>query len=416
MIGIRSLHVLLVVFSCWLGIHTAHAEEARALRTKAPATGDSKTVARCGQGWLETINGYHVLHLKGTPYELGYQHGALLKEHVRQNLKTLLVDKAQAATLVEVGPVKITPRAAIEIIVAIQKPHIAPRYIEEIEGLAAGADISVPDARAANFIPELFHCSGFALAKSATQDGHLLHGRVLDYAVDWGLQDHAVIIVCEPEGRLPWVNIGYAGFLGSVTGMNAEHISIGEMGGGGLGHWNGRPMTLLMREALETAKSLEDAIAVFRDGPRTCEYYFVVADGETNEAVGMEASWNVFTVVKPGESHPLLPRPVKDCVLLSAGSRYAELSQRAAAGHGRFTAEEALRLMDRPVAMDSNLHNVLFEPATTKLWVANASHDKQPAADQPYFHFQLSELLKRSPAEGSPDLPMPAKVAPREAL
>lgn len=372
-----------------------------------------QTIARCGKGWLEKIDGYHVLHLKGTPYEMGYQHGALLRDDVRQSMKTLLIDKASEATLVEVGPVKITPRAAIEMIVAFQEPHIAPRYVEEIKGLADGSGLSVSDARAANFIPELFHCSGFALAKSATKSGNLLHGRVLDYAVDWGLQDHAVVVVYEPEGRLPWVNVGYAGFLGSVTGMNAEHVSIGEMGGGGLGHWNGRPMTLIIREALETAKSLDDAIAVFRDGPRTCQYYYVVADGETNESVGMEASWNVFTLIKPGESHELLPKPVPDCVLLSAGSRYDELVKRAQAGHGKFTAEEALRLMDRPVSMKSNLHNVLFEPTTTKLWVANATSDKRPAADQKYFSFQLSELLKRRPATDSPELPMPAKTAQR---
>ena len=368
----------------------------------------AQTVARCGAGWLEQIDGYHVLHLKGTPYEMGFQHGALLKDHVRLNLKTLLVDKAKEATLVDAGPIKVTPRAAIEMIVAFQEPHIAPRYVEEIKGLSDGAGISVSDARAANFIPELFHCSGFSLAKSATKNGNLLHGRVLDYATDWGLQDHAVVVVYEPTGRLPWVNIGYAGFLGSVTGMNAEHVSIGEMGGGGLGHWNGRPMTLIVREALETAKSLDEAIAVFRDGPRTCEYYYVLADGETNEAVGMEASWNVFTVVPPGEAHPLLPKPVKDCVLLSAGSRYDELVKRASAGYGQFTPEEALRLMDRPVAMSSNLHNVLFEPATTKFWVANASRDRRPAAEQKYFSFQLSDLLKRRPAEGSPQLPMTA--------
>lgn len=375
-----------------------------------PEVVQAQTIARCGAGWLEKIDGYLVLHLKGKPYEMGYQHGALLRDHVRQNLKTLLVDKAKEASLVEVGPVKVTPRAAIEMIVAIQEPHIAPRYQEEVKGLADGAGISLSDARAANFIPELFHCSGFALAKSATKDGNLLHGRVLDYAVEWGLQDHAVVVVCEPEGRVPWVNVGYAGFLGSVTGMNAEHVSIGEMGGGGLGHWNGRPMTLIVREALETAKSLDEAISVFRDGPRTCQYYYVIADGETNNSVGMEASWDTFTLVPPGESHPLLPKPVKDCVLLSASTRYEELVKRAIEGHGKFTAEMALRLMDRPVAMKSNLHNVLFEPATTKFWVANASADKRPAAEQKYYSFQLSDLLKRRPDSNSPELPTKTAV------
>ena len=66
----------------------------------------AETVARCGQGWLERIDGYPVLHLKGTPYEIGYQHGALLKQDVRANLEYLV--NVKGAT-----PVKIGPAAAV---------------------------------------------------------------------------------------------------------------------------------------------------------------------------------------------------------------------------------------------------------------------------------------------------------------
>ena len=63
--------------------------------------------------------------------------------------------------------------------------------------------------------------------------------------------------------------------------------------------------------------------------------------------------------------------------------------------------------MELITTMKSNLHNVLFEPKSTKLWVANASTDGQPAANQKYFSFQLSELLKRKPDANSPQYPMP---------
>jgi hypothetical protein len=365
----------------------------------------AQTVARCGEGWLELIDGYPVLHLKGSPYEMGYQHGALLKEHVRQNLHNLLQVRADVP-LAEAGPLKVRPRDLIRTIIEIQKEHVPEKYFEEMRGLAAGAEIDLDDARMANFIPELFHCSGFAIMGSATKDGTLYHGRVLDYAIDWGLQEHAVLIVAEPDGGIPFVNVTYAGFIGSVTGMNARHVSIGEMGGGGLGHWEGVPMALLVREVLETAGDLDAAVDVFRNNPRTCQYFYVIADAKTNRAVGMEASWDKLDVVGAGNAHPLLPKAVKDCALLSVGDRYEQLVRRAQEGHGTFTAETALRLMDRPVAMKSNLHNVLFEPKTTRLWVANASPDKKPAAEQRYYEFQLSELLKRKPEPASRELPL----------
>jgi hypothetical protein len=323
---------------------------------------------------------------------MGRQHGELLREQVQKNLQNLLAIENEKA-VVDVGPLRLKPRQLIETIIRLQEPFVPPKHFEELRGLADGAQVSLADARIANFIPELFHCSGFALMNSATADGTLYHGRVLDYATDWGLQEFAVIVVAEPENGIPFVNVTYAGFLGSVTGMNARHISIGEMGGGGLGHWEGVPMTWLVREVLETANTLDEAVAVFRDNPRTCQYFYVIADGKDNRAVGMEASWNKFELVQPGEKHPMLPSPSPDTVLLSAGERYGELAHRVAQGHGRFDAASAIRLMDRPVAMQSNLHNVLFEPASTRFWVANAGPDGQPAAERTYHPFQLSSLL-----------------------
>jgi isopenicillin-N N-acyltransferase like protein len=372
-----------------------------------------EAVARCGQGWLETIDGYPVLHLKGTPYEMGYQHGALLKESVRSNMHNIL--EVEGSTAIKLGPVSIKPRWVMDAIPVIERPYVPDRYIDEMNGLAAGSGMKPEDVVAGNFVPELFHCSGFAIMNSATKDGTLYHGRVLDYAIRWHLQEHAVLIVAEPEGSIPFVNVSYAGFIGSVTGMNAKHVSIGEMGGGGTGHWRGMQMPLLVREALERAGDLDAAIAVFRDHPRTCQYFYVVADGNTNRAVGMEASWKEFRTVEPGQSDPLLPTPVKDCVLLSAGKRYEELVKRAADGHGKFDAQSALHLMDCPVAMKSNLHDVLFAPASTKLWVANASVDLKPAAEQPYREFQLSELLARKPDPAAKEIPLVKQPKPAES-
>jgi len=369
----------------------------------------AQTVARCGKGWLETVDGYPVLHLKGTPYEMGFQHGALYRAHIRENMDNLLVKRGEET--IKYGPLTVKPRVLVESIARFQQKFVPEKYYDELRGLAAGAELKLEDAVAGNFIPELFHCSGFAIMNSATRDGTLYHGRVLDYAIDWQLQEHAVLIVAEPDGGIPFVNVTYAGFVGSVTGMNAKSVSVGEMGGRGLGHWAGVPMAFLVREVLERAGDLDEAIAIFRDTPRTCQYFYVVADGKTNRAVGMEASWDKFQLVKPGEADPLLPTPVKDAVLLSAGDRYKELVRRTQEGHGRFDAESARKLMDCPVAMKSNLHDVLFAPQSTKLWVANASIDKKPAAEQKYYAFQLSELLKRTPEASAPELPLVAQAS-----
>jgi hypothetical protein len=381
----------------------------------SPSRADTKTVARCGAGYLEEVDGYKVLHIKGTHYEMGYQQGALLRDDIRENVRYLFDVKAKEMK-VELGGLKLLDaKQVIKGIAARQRKFVPDRFFDEMQGIADGAGLDVQEIVIANFIPELFHCSGFALSGAATKDGTLYHGRILDYGCDWRLQEHAVLTVAEPRGKIPFVNVTYAGFVGSVTGMNAEKVSIGEMGGKGMGHWDGVPMAILVRLVLEEADDLQEAIAVFHDNPRTCEYYFVVADGKTGKGVGMEACWDKFNVIAMGESHPRLPTAVKDAVVLSAGDRYKELVSRVQKGHGTFDAELARHLMDRPVAMKSNLHSVLFETTTTRFWVANASKDGKPAAEQPYHAFQLSELLKHQPDSTAPVLSPPPAAPARAA-
>jgi hypothetical protein len=57
---------------------------------------------------------------------------------------------------------------------------------------------------------------------AATADGTLYHGRVLDYGVDLRLQEHAVLIVAEPTGGIPFVNVSYAGFIGSTASRKSS--------------------------------------------------------------------------------------------------------------------------------------------------------------------------------------------------
>lgn len=404
---------LVFCLSAWIGSVLTAAEPAeKAPSSEAPSiSGDRKSIARCGKGFLEEVGGHKVLHLAGTPYEMGYQHGALLKDDVHRMVRYLLDVKSKDMTM-EWNNVKfLTPQRVIAGIQATQKKFVPEWYTEELRGLADGSGVPLADVAACNFIPELFHCSGFALSGSATANGEVYHGRVLDYGVDWKLQEVPVLMVARPDGKIPFLNVTYAGFIGSVTGMNAEKVSLGEMGGRGLGKWKGVPMAVLMRWALQDARTMDEAVAVFRDNPRTCEYYYVIADGKTGKAVGMEAGADVFRTIAMGESHELLPHAVKDAVVLSAGDRYELLAQRVKDAHGQFDAGKALRLMDRPVAMKSNLHNVLFESSTTRFWVAHAGKDGSPAANQPYLGFKFSDLLTHQAPAGTPEVTGPKTVA-----
>ncbi|MBI5394514.1 MAG: peptidase C45 acyl-coenzyme A:6-aminopenicillanic acid acyl-transferase [Verrucomicrobia bacterium] len=341
-----------------------------------------------GGGSLEIKDGRRVLRLRGRAYDIGYQHGRLLAPNVRRLCERVVYGVGFYYSI-EKGRWFLADAARL---VERQRPFIAPEYAEELRGLADGAGLPLATVQAANIFPEFFHCSGAAVFGKATKGGTLLHARVLDYMTEVGLQDEAVLMAIEREGARRIVNVSYAGFIGSVTGMNEKQVAIGEMGGRGEGQWDGTPMSFLLRGALENSDTLEEALDYMRTKRRTCEYYYVVSDGKSRTARGVAATPEKFEVVAPGEAVSLLPDPVEDAVLLSAGDRYKQLVKRVRELHGRIGPEEFQRLIARPVAMRSNLHNAIFEPPTLTTWIAHATRHA-PACDQPYQQYMWAELF-----------------------
>ncbi len=369
----------------------------RTLEVLAPSallTSPTKRAKKLEYGELRWVDGQRVALLQGTPEEIGYAHGKLLKQEAIRCIDSVMYAFGTAQTIVTGRWF----REDLETAYARLAPHIPERHKAETRALAASLELNPDLIEALNVFPEMFHCSGFALFGKATEGGKLYHGRVLDYMTTIGLQDAATTFIVAPNGMIPFANVGYAGFTGSVSGMNAEKISLGEMGGQGEGQWDGVPMATLMRRGLEECSSLEQVKQLWRNNPRTCEYYYVFADGEDRSAVGVAATPESLQFVAPGEAHSLLGDGIPDAVVMSAGSRLDELKKRIKAGYGAFNAESAKSLMSRPVAMSSNLHNVLFVPEDGVLFIANADH-KHPAAERPYVKLDLLDLLKQMPGQ-----------------
>ncbi len=340
---------------------------------------------------LEIKDGQRVCWLTGSPAEMGREHGKLFAREIRKVMDSTLYVVGFAYSVGKGKWFLDDLRGAWKRL----EPHCDKEYLEELDGLAEGSGIPRDEVRIAAVFPELFHCSGFAVAKDATVGGKLFHGRVLDYMTQIGLQHVQVDFVTKSPGKHATINVGYAGFVGCVTGMNDAQISMGEMGGRGEGNWDGTPMAFLMRRVLERSGTLEDARKIMTDAKRTCEYYYVIADGKSREAYGVAAWPEKIEFLKQGETHPLLPSSVPGCVLLSGGDRYTLLAQRAKEGFGKLDEQGALDLMKRPVAMSSCLHAVLFIPEDQTYYAAHASlRGHKPASEQKYVKHNFKEQVE----------------------
>jgi hypothetical protein len=340
-----------------------------------------------GHGALAKVGDKRLLIVDGTPEQMGAAHGRLLADLVRQ---------VTPRTMALVGAGLAVQKGEwfydrVDEIVRRAGPHTPERFMRECRAMGAAAGISERDALCGNFFPELFHCSGAAVRGKASADGRVVHARVLDYMRDINLQKYTVLQVFVPEGGIPWASVGYAGFLGTVTAMNAKGLAIGEMGGRGEGDWDGLPMTFLMREVAERAETVEQALEIMRKSPRTCEYYYVVSDAARNMA-GVYATPKQLEVLRPGQQDPRLPPVPEDAVLVSGGGRAKALSERLFQHYGKITPEVMIEIVKRPVAMRSNLHTAIFMPETLDLWFADAGK-RTPACDEPYTKVNLKAIL-----------------------
>lgn len=339
-----------------------------------------------GSGLLGRLEGKRILIVSGAPEEMGTAHGELLKDEVKLTMQRV-VYLVGAASTVESGKWFFDEMAEIE---RRTTPHLPQRFLAECDAMAAAAGVSQRDGRYGNLFPEKFHCSGVAVRGKASVDGRVVHARVLDYMRDIGLQETAVVGVFLPRDHHAWMTLGYAGFIGTVTAMNEKGLAVGEMGGRGEGKWDGMPMSFLLRDIMERAATVDEALDILRATPRTCEYYYVLSDRSKN-MVGVKATPEELLVLRPGQQHPELPPVPEDVVYFSAGERAEALSNRLHDAYGKIDVARMIEIIRRPVAMSSNLHNAVFMPESLDMWVADAGRDTV-ACDEPYVHLNLAEL------------------------
>ncbi len=162
-------------------------------------------IGHSNNAWVRKYNGHQIMLVRGTHYKMGYQHRAMLAEEATETLRAYLSSVGESES--------------------------------EMQGLADASGISIGDVHADHAIPMLHHCSGFAVGGNATTDGKVYHTRSLEYGVtiadpDTGvtIQNNSVVIFREPNDGYTNVVPSWAGFIGSVDGMNEKKISIGEMG------------------------------------------------------------------------------------------------------------------------------------------------------------------------------------------
>ena len=298
--------------------------------------------AKNGHGLFCRSQGKRVLFLSGTAKQMGAAQGELFKK-----LIPAMVDKIYVAGALYTLSKNDWFFKRMDEVLKRTRPHTPKRFIVECDAMSQAAGIPKIDGYYLNYFPEMFHCSGFAVRGKATKNGRLLHARVLDYMTYLNLQKYAVLMVYMPNDHNAWLSVSYAGFIGTVTAMNEKGLAIGEIGGRGEGHWDGLPMSLLLRDIMERASTVKEATGIMRSTPRTCEYYYIISD-KNRDMVAVCAEPDSLSILKPGEQNERLPFVPEDTVFISGGSRKKHLSDRLRKYYGKIDVPTMMKIIKRP--------------------------------------------------------------------
>ncbi|MGA1867776.1 MAG: C45 family autoproteolytic acyltransferase/hydrolase [bacterium] len=356
-------------------------------------------------------NSIKILHMKGTPYEMGFQHGSLLKEDIYANV-TRVIKLAKWFAVED----------AMDEAYDLMAPYIPLEEKEEMRGLAHGAGIPLRVIHWFHAIPEVSEygshkrfskkfkptsCSNIAAFGKATIDGELYQLRVLDWMRNMGVQKRPVILVHHPDSGNESITFSFAGFIGCVSGMNEQKMAFGEMGYGNPPgeSLEGIPFVFLFRKLMREADSLDDAKRIIEAARRTCSYVYVICDAkkENNAEKALlfvtdKSSVRTFsenTILEDtlkGREYPALDDVVY------GGAKNEKLYESISRFYGALSPE-TLKEIATIIALKSNMQNVIFKPATLEAWVSHATDahgEEGKACNQEWFYFDFGKCFLKN--------------------
>ncbi len=285
------------------------------------------------KGSFKIQDGVKTLYMKGTPYEMGYQHGYLLADKISVMINTTL-QATIAYISMATGNDLSTSEEWFWLGQEAAEPFLPEEFKEEMQGIAAGcnaAGVSVTDKQIylwnTNYDqwciyahPHYWHpvegvgqrelakvlqgaggCSSFSAWDDAVgSDGKMVFCKDEDNFNMPGQQENRMMFVANPDEGHGHMFLSYPGMIGLDGGFNevgfemmTQLNSMKEetMAGCGIG--------IFTRLLLTHANNVDDAIAIFNKYPRCAGIAYHVADAINKKAAVVETSATKVAVRYP---------------------------------------------------------------------------------------------------------------------
>ncbi|MFS4493054.1 C45 family autoproteolytic acyltransferase/hydolase [Maribacter sp. 2308TA10-17] len=261
------------------------------------------------------------MHVKGNPMELGLYQGALSQELFNQQEAVFL------KKIDELVPSKGYQNILRKFLAWFNRKvylHIDEQYKTEIYGISQYASPNY-DYIAEEYPRVLyFHgahdighalqdlalvgCSSFASWGENTKDGKLLIGRNFDFYAGDDFAKNKIIAFIEPEDGHKFMSVTWGGMIGVVSGMNDQGLTVTINAGKSQFPLVAKtPVSLVTREILQYASTIEEAIAIAKKREVFVSESIFVGSAKDKKAAVIEVSPKNFGVYEvPNSSNQLI--------------------------------------------------------------------------------------------------------------
>lgn len=369
------------------------------------------------------------LYLEGSPLELGLRNGAL-SDSLYRHQETVFFRKVE-----EIVPSRGRQWLLRQFLAWYNRKlpgSIIPEYRREIYGLSRYASdslnfIAPPYARSlylhgAHDIGHALQdlamvgCTSFAVWGENTDDGQLLIGRNFDFYAGDEFAENKVVAFIRPESGYGFMSVSWPGMIGVVSGMNTEGLTVTINAGRSSVPWKARtPVSLLVREILQYAQNIDEAIAIAARRRVFVSESIMVGSAADNRAVLIEISPRKKGIFEVENSARLV---CSNHFLSRAYSRDKKNRKQMEESHSLYRFDRVNQLLDthekvnveKAVALLRNRegidgreiglgnekslnqllahHGVVFRPAERKVWVS--AHPYQLGA---FVAYDLKEIF-----------------------
>lgn len=410
------------LLGCVLGLTLAHFAIQRAARLEPPAVViDEQPIRELAPGVTALGNSsvrregkLWVVHLAGSPEQIGFSQARLLRGSMRAN-EGVLLDEFRRT-------VRPAPARWLLLDLAqLRYRHVDQGFApERRRELAAGALGFAPDPFSDLFPTyqrfvylnalydmalsfehsPLIGCTTFTFTGAAASEGHALLGRAFDFDVNDVFDDDKAVFFVRENGALPFASVAWPGLPGVVSGMNSEGLALVVHGGrAGEPQAIGEPVVHALRRVLSSARTVDEARAAFA-AREPMVSHLVIATDASGRAVVIERVPGVPPHLRdlparaavtnhfegPAANDPKNQTVRSATSTLVRAARGAELV--AELDHPA-TAEDTVRLLrdkravgGQPLpagdrrAIDAHIatHGVVFDSGRRRLWVSEAPH------------------------------------------